>query len=385
MHIVMVTVFPQDRDRIDGGVAGVAKYLVDELTKRPDVKVSVVVPTGPAGETICEGWGSFNVYRLGKEGPWSFLPGTLYDVFAGKRRIQSLLKQLKPDIVHFQACTFLAADCEYPHILTIHGIAERDAIWDSRWRLLRGPKRLLLKLTEDYGRRRVPHIVLISEYTREFIPPKNSIRKTWLIDNPVADSYFDLDWAFEPGRVFCCSRIRLLKNIAGMIKAFALVAGQFPNAQLRIAGAAEDAYLEACKRQVEAAGLRDKVHFLGNISIQDVQFELSRANCLVVPSFQENAPLTIAEAMAAGVPVVAAKVGGIPGMVKDGETGLLVNPHNIRSIAEAVQKILSDEPLARSMGLRGREAAEKRFRASVVCEKTLPAYREMLAESSQNA
>ena len=167
-----------------------------------------------------------------------------------------------------------------------------------------------------------------------------------------------------------------------MIEAFALIVRQFPNAALRIAGAAEDAYLEACKRQVEAAGLQDKVHFLGNISIKDVQFELSRANCLVVPSFQENAPLTIAEAMAGGVPVVAAKVGGIPGMVKDGETGLLVDSHNVRSIAQAVQKILSDEPLARSMGHHGRQAAEKRFRASVVCEKTLRAYREVLEESS---
>lgn len=385
MHIAMVTVFPQDRDCIDGGVAGAATYLVDELTKRPDVKVSVVVPTGPAGETICEGWGNFNVYRLGKEGLWSFLPGTLYDIFTGKRRIQSLLKQLKPDIVHFQAGTFLAANCEHPHILTVHGIAERDALWDSRWRLLRGPRQRLLKLTEDYGRRRVPHVVLISEYTREFIPPKNNVRKTWLIDNPVADSYFALDRATEPGRIFCCSRIRPLKNIAGMIEAFALIVRQFPNAALRIAGAAEEAYLEACKRQVKAAGLQSKVHFPGNISIENVQAELSRAHCLVVPSFQENAPLTIAEAMAGGVPVVAAKVGGIPGMVKDGETGLLIDPHNVRSIAQAVQRIFSDEPLARSMGLRGRQAAESRFKASVVCEKTLRAYQEVLEESSQNA
>jgi len=385
MHVAIVTVFPQDRHCIDGGVAGVSKYLVDELTKHPDVKVSVVVPTGPAGETICEGWGQFNVYRLGKEGPWSFLPGTLYDLFAGKRRIGSLLKQLKPDIVHFQACTFLAADCEQPHILTIHGIAERDALWDRRRRFLRGPRRRLLKLTEDYGRRRVPHVVLISEYAREFIPSENSIRKTWLIDNPVADSYFTIERAFEPGRIFCCSRIRPLKNILGMIQAFALVVQQFPQAQLRVAGTAEATYLRACEKQIKALDVQDKVHFLGNISIEDVQLELSRANCLVVPSFQENAPLTIAEAMAGGVPVVAAKVGGIPGMLKNGETGLLIDPHNIKSIAQAVQKILSDEPLARSLGLRGRQAAERRFKASIVCEKTLRAYQEVLEQSSQNA
>ena len=357
-----------------------ARYLVDELAKHPDVKVTVIVPRGPTGETVCEGWGDFNVYRLGKEGLWSFLPGTVYDVFARKRRIHSLLKQLKPDIVHFQGVTFLAANCEQPNILTIHGIAEKDAIWESRWRVLRRPRRLLLKLTEEYGRRRVRHIVLISEYTRKFLPQKNRTRKTWLIENPVADSYFDVGWAFEPGRVLCCSRIRPLKNIVGLIRAFARVAQKFPHSHLRIAGTAEAAYLEACKEQVKAANIDDRVHFLGNIGIEEVQLELSRANCLVVPSFQENAPLTIAEAMAAGVPVVAAKVGGIPDMVEDGKTGLLVDPYDIKSIADGVSKILSDEALARSMGRCAKEAAGKRFRAAVICEKTLQAYREVLQE-----
>jgi len=166
----------------------VAKYLVDELVKQPDVKLTVVVPKSDAGEITCEGWGDFNVYRLGKQGFWSFLPGTVYDIFAGKRQIRSLLRQINPDIVHFQGVTFLAASCEQPNILTIHGIAERDAIWDSRWGILRWLKWLLLKLTEGHGRRRVPHVILISEYVRKFLPAGSRIRKTWLIENPVADN-----------------------------------------------------------------------------------------------------------------------------------------------------------------------------------------------------
>ena len=139
---------------------------------------------------------------------------------------------------------------------------------------------------------------------------------------------------------------------------------------------------EKCKKQVESDGLQGKVHFLGNISIEEVQSELSEANCLVVPSFQENAPLSIAEAMAVGVPVVAAKVGGIPEMIEDGGTGLLIDPHDANSICEAVSKVLSDQKLAQSMGQRAKEAAQDRFRASAVCEKTLQAYRDVLKESS---
>ena len=382
MHIAIVTVFPKEAHSIDGGVCGVAKYLVDELVKQPDVKLTVVVPKSDTGEITCEGWGDFNVYRLGKQGFWSFLPGTVYDIFAGKRQIRSLLRQINPDIVHFQGTTFLAANCEQPNILTIHGIAERDAMWDSRGGIGRRLKSLLMKLTEGHGRRLVPHVILISEYVREFLPAGNRIRKTWLIENPVADSYFDIERSFEPGRIFCCSRIRPLKNILGMIKAFASIAEQFPDSQLRIAGAPEAAYLETCKQQVEDDGIRDKVHFLGNINIKDVQVELSKANCLVVPSFQENVPLSIAEAMAAGVPVVAAKVGGIPEMVRDGRTGLLVDPHDTDSICRAVSRVLSDPELAQSMGQRAKEAACDRFRASEVCEKTLQAYRDVLSEPS---
>lgn len=382
MHIAMVTVFPEDPYRIDGGVAGVARYLVEELKKHPDMKVTVIAPEGRIGQTTSEQWENVTVYRLGKRGLWRFLPGTLYYTLTGKRQIKSLLRQINTDIVHFQGFTFLATNCEQPSILTIHGIAERDAMWDSRWGILRRPRRLLLRLTEAYARCRISHVVLISEYTRRFLPEKNRIQKTWLIENPVAESYFDVEWAFEPGRIFCCARIRPLKNTLGMIKAFALIAQCFPHAHLRIAGTPETAYLEACKEHAKANDIQDKVHFLGNISINEVQLELAKANCLVVPSFQENAPLTIAEAMAVGVPVVAANIGGIPEMVQDGKTGMLVDPYDTKSISDAVSKILSDERLARSMGQSAKETARKRFTASLACKKTLRAYRELLTEPS---
>ncbi|MEJ2702604.1 MAG: glycosyltransferase family 4 protein [Sedimentisphaerales bacterium] len=382
MHVALVTVFPRDLHRIDGGVAGAARYLVEELAKHPDLKVTVIALESRASQTVPEQWENVTVCRLGKRRSWRVLPGTLYYMVTGKRRIRSLLKQINPDIVHFQGSTFLATNCKQPSILTIHGIAEEDAKWDDRWGILHRPRRLLLKFTEAYARRRVSHVVLISEYARRFLPAQNRIRKTWLIENSVAESYFHVERVPEPGKIFCCARIRPLKNTLGMIRAFALLVRRFPNAHLRIAGTPEAAYLDTCKQQVQADGLQDRVNFLGSISIDEVQLELSKANCLVVPSFQENAPLTIAEAMAVGVPVVAASVGGIPEMIEDGKTGLLVDPHDPRSICEAVSKILSDETLAHSMGQSAKETAEKRFTASLACEKTLQAYREILEAAS---
>lgn len=379
MKIAMVTEFPAGPHHIVGGVAGVAKYLVDQFALVPDTDVTVVVPQGTEGkEIVCEKWDNVVVYRLPRRGIWKFLPGTVYDIFAGKAQVERFIRELEPDIVHFQGVTFLAAGCAIRNVLTIHGIAEKDAVWDARWGVFRRLKCLVLKLTEDYGRRKSPHVILISDYVGTVLP-ENKSRKIWRIDNPIADSFFDINWKAESGRIFCCSKIMPRKNILGMIDAFGRIVRRAPQCQLRIAGNAEPGYLSVCEKQVETLGLQARVHFLGNLSVEDVQRELSMANCFAMPSFQETAPLAIAEAMAVGVPVVAATVGGIPDMVEHGSTGFLVNPHDAQEIGEAIGRIISDERLALSMGQQAKENVRKRYRASVVAQKTVEVYREILS------
>lgn len=381
MHIAMVTLFPADPYHIDGGVAGVARYLVDELKRYPDVKLTVVVPKGNVGENLYEKQDNFGVCRVGIGRIGSMLPGTIYDILRGRRKLNAVLQQINPDLVHYQGYCFLSSDCKFPHILTVHGIAEYDALWNAK-PPIRWFKWLLLKLTEDYGRRRVPHIIMLSKYAEELLHKKISPRRIWLIENPIAHSYFNVDWQFEAGRIFCCSKIRPLKNVLGMIKAFVQIVQRFPHSHLRIAGTPDASYLRACKQEIDANNLHNSVRFLGNLTIKDVQFELSKANCLAIPSFQENAPLTVEEAMAVGVPIVGARVGGIPEMVEDGKTGFLVDPYDTKSIYEAVSKILSDEVLAQSMGRCAREVAKKRFMASVISEKTLQVYHTVLSEKN---
>ncbi len=380
MHVAIVTPFVSSPRHIDGGVAGVSKYLTDELAQKSDIELTVVVPKGVRGKTVRERWENFDVYKAGVKNIFRFLPGTIYDILIGKRQIRSLLKRIDPDIVHFQGATFLAANCKRPNILTIHGIVERDAIWDMRRGILRWPKSLLLKLTENYGRRRVPHIILISEYVKKFLPGRNRIKKTWLIENPIADSYFDVDWQPEQGRIFCCGRVVPLKNILGLIKAFALLSNRFPDSQLRIAGSLSiiPKYVEKCRRLVDDNDLSDRVHFLGALSIDAVQTELSKCNCLAIPSFQETAPLSVEEAMAAGVPVVGSNLCGLPYLIEEGKTGYLIDPHNMGKIAEGLGKIIEDPSLAHSMSRRAREIARKRFLASVIAKRTLDVYHEIL-------
>jgi glycosyltransferase involved in cell wall biosynthesis len=97
-------------------------------------------------------------------------------------------------------------------------------------------------------------------------------------------------------------------------------------------------------------------------------------------SRQETAPLCIAEAMAAGKPVVSNRICGIPYMVDDGVTGLLAEAGDIEGFARHMSRLLADPAGAAQMGLAGREKALRLYHPDRVAEETLRVYHLMLAE-----
>ncbi|HYH46766.1 MAG TPA: glycosyltransferase family 4 protein, partial [Thermoanaerobaculia bacterium] len=110
-----------------------------------------------------------------------------------------------------------------------------------------------------------------------------------------------------------------------------------------------------------AAGLAG-VQFLGRCDAGRIRRLLGGAAALVVPSTYEGMPLVVLEAMAAGVPVVASRVSGIPEVVVDGETGWLVPKEDPAALAGALAEVLADASEARRRGEAGRRRVEERFR-----------------------
>jgi glycosyltransferase involved in cell wall biosynthesis len=85
------------------------------------------------------------------------------------------------------------------------------------------------------------------------------------------------------------------------------------------------------------------------------------ADVLVLPSHTEGSPNVLLEAMAAGCPIVATRVGGVPETVTDGETALVIPAHDPAAMAEAMERLLTDRELGRRMGAKAREVAETQF------------------------
>src|SRR5207248_492010 len=105
---------------------------------------------------------------------------------------------------------------------------------------------------------------------------------------------------------------------------------------------------------------------------------LREANLLALPSLEDNCPMVVLEAQAAGVPVVAAKVGGVPDLVEDGQTGFLCDPLDANSMREAIEKVLSNPGAARDLAVRAKLRARERFHPEVIARRHLEIYSEVL-------
>ena len=106
----------------------------------------------------------------------------------------------------------------------------------------------------------------------------------------------------------------------------------------------------------------------------DVAGLLSEAACFLLTSDYEGLPYTVLEAMAAGVPVVATRVGGVPEQVVDGETGFLFEPGDPAAAAAAVERILADPEGAVRLGEAGRERVRREFGLERMVGETVALY-----------
>jgi glycosyltransferase involved in cell wall biosynthesis len=120
------------------------------------------------------------------------------------------------------------------------------------------------------------------------------------------------------------------------------------------------------------------VTFAGCVDRAKIATMLQIASMLVLPSAQENAPMAIAEAMAAGTPVLATSVGGVPEMVRNGDTGFLYQPGDIAALVEHAGRLLRDPVLRTEFGRRAYRLARERYAPSAVASATVNVYRGLL-------
>jgi L-malate glycosyltransferase len=176
------------------------------------------------------------------------------------------------------------------------------------------------------------------------------------------------------------SNFRPLKRVEDVVRIFARVRGEIP-AQLRLVGdGPERPRVEAL---VHTLGLAGDVKFLGESA--DVAEVLQTSDVFLLPSETESFGLGALEAMACGVPVVASKVGGLPEVVLDGETGFLAPVGAVEEMSEHVRRLLSDGDLHARMSRAARDRAEAHFQLEPAAERYQAAYRRVVGGATASS
>jgi glycosyltransferase involved in cell wall biosynthesis len=162
-----------------------------------------------------------------------------------------------------------------------------------------------------------------------------------------------------PFTILYAGRLRTRKAVAVLLEAFARLRERVPEARLVLVGDGEQR--PALEAQAGRLGIADAVSFEGGRPHGAMPEYYRAADVFCLPSLYEGFPLAILEAMAAGLPVVATAVAGVPEAVADGTTGRVVPAEDAPALADVLAELAADRGRARAMGEAGRERAEREF------------------------
>lgn len=181
----------------------------------------------------------------------------------------------------------------------------------------------------------------------------------------LSDLKHQLGMGAEDILIFTVGRLAPQKGQWHLLDAFAQILPSFPHAFLAIAGEGE--LRPRLESQAQSLGISARVRLLG--VRRDVPQLLRLAQVFVLPSLWEGMPVSLIEAMAAGLPVITTRVEGIDELVQDGVNGLTIPPANPEELARTLQNLLGNPELRQRLSAEARRSIQQKFTVSQMCQK----------------
>jgi glycosyltransferase involved in cell wall biosynthesis len=294
------------------------------------------------------------------------------------RASRARIHEIRPDLVHGQGteadCSLSAVFSGFPNILTLHGNLRRIAKLNQErpfsylW---------LAARLEHFVLPRTQGVVCITNHTRSLV--QILARRTWVLPNAVDQSFFAVQGvpdASEPPIGLCVGTIYALKNQNDFIRALDPLARTHQFKILFAGEVARDAYGQEFHRLICE---RPWCEHLGFLNRTQLKARLATASFVVLPTREDNCPMVVLEAMAAGVPVLASQVGGVPDLIVPEKTGLFCDPARPDSFREGVARFLGDRAWVQQLAAAAKAEALRRFHPEVIARKHLEIYRQVLA------
>lgn len=289
------------------------------------------------------------------------------------RSLKEIILDFKPEIIHVHGAhelTYLVRKTfsSIPVIFTCHGYNSDFPLLDY-------------KLSAFFNNKYSDKVIAVSNYEKmNLLRGGLSEDKVVVIYNGVHENKKgkDLPIKIDGFIIGTCARLTKKKGIRYLIEAFQRIREKHKDVHLVIIGDGKE------KKNLERLVLQSNkkyIHFLGNLPEASSYFH--NFHLFVLPSLNESFGIVILEAMSQKIPVIATKVGGIPEIVVDGETGILVPPKDVKNLAEAILELYRNKELRDKIGERGYVRYKEKFTVEKMVEKTLKIYEDILFSSSK--
>ena len=261
-------------------------------------------------------------------------------------------------------------------VCTAHSIIEGGRARELAYRLT-DPLADLTTQVSEVGKQRYIQVGAVPPHKIVYIP--NGIDTSRFQPNPMVRQAVREQLGCAPDAFvwLTVGRLEPVKNHLGLLSAFREVAAVHPNARLLIAG--QGSLQAAIEQHIAELGLAERVHLLG--VRRDIPDLLNATDAFVLPSLWEGMPLTLLEASATALPIVATDVGGNAEVVLEGETGYLVPVKDTEALAQAMLRVMNLSEADRSaIGQAGRAHVVQNFDLERVVDRWEALYRELLQQ-----
>jgi len=352
--------------------------LLDGFKSYPGAEIHVIscshFPTNVPAKLADNIW--FHQPLVGKWG-WgrSFFAGCV-------KAIRSVVREIDPDIVHGQGterdCAMAAVLSGRPNVLTIHGNMRVHA---KRIENRKESYYKLAAMLESFCLKHTDGVVAISRYTEELV--RNSTRRTWFLPNAVDRLCFEIEAPPQATpRILFVGSINERKNPIGLIEA---CEPMLRSGECSIAFAGEgnqkSGYWQRFQRLLDSTPGLQLLDYLDRDALRR---EFGRTSILALPTFEDNCPMVVLEGMAAGLPVAASRVGGVPDLITHEIDGLMFNPHDPADVRTFLERLVREPETRSRVGSRARLTARERFHPDVIAGEHLKIYSEVLSGSSKD-
>jgi glycosyltransferase involved in cell wall biosynthesis len=355
--------------------------LARSLARLPDTEIHVVTEVDdiPASKTVTADGVHIHFVRS----PSRFKTLTFWQF--DRLRLHRVLAEIDPDVVHGEGIEnqygYAAVTAGRPCLLTIHGIPKLvRSFYGGAW----FDRQRLVELFEQYCLRHATNLVVINPFVADVYDLQANGQRLFPIPNAIALEFFETSVvAREDDLLLAIGTLEPRKGFDVFLAALAVLQRRGVTARVKIVGpvlSGGGSCHDQLRQFADANGLH--VEFTGGLAPAAIADLLHRCCALVHPARHETAPMVVAEAMAAGTPVLASRVGGLPHMIDDGRSGLLFESENVDELAGKLEQLLRDPARGRALGKAAAEQARQTYHPSRVAELTRQAYATVLAAKS---